>query len=75
MGQNTRDRQLACHKNCDGFRDIYGRMAWDDVAPTITSGMTFSGSTKQNVQAMGALDVDLSVGEFFTKSISALGAS
>jgi len=40
-------------------------------APTITSGMTFSGSTKQNVQAMGALDVDLSVGEFFTKSISA----
>lgn len=40
-------------------------------APTITGGMTFSGSTKANVQAMGALDVDLSVGEFFTKSISA----
>ncbi len=30
--------QLECHKRCDGFRDIYGRMAWDDVAPTITSG-------------------------------------
>lgn len=30
--------QLACHKNCDGFNDIYGRMAWKDVAPTITSG-------------------------------------
>ena len=30
--------QLACHKSCDGFRDIYGRMAWDDVAPTITGG-------------------------------------
>ena len=30
--------QLACHKACDGFRDIYGRMAWDDVAPTITGG-------------------------------------
>jgi len=30
--------QLACHVNCDGFNDIYGRMAWDDVAPTITSG-------------------------------------
>lgn len=41
------------------------------VAPDITGGMTFSGSTKQNVQALAALDVDLSVGEFFTKSISA----
>jgi DNA (cytosine-5)-methyltransferase 1 len=30
--------QLACHRRCDGFKDIYGRMAWDDVAPTITSG-------------------------------------
>jgi DNA (cytosine-5)-methyltransferase 1 len=33
-----KDRQLACHRKCDGFKDIYGRMAWDDVAPTITSG-------------------------------------
>ncbi|MDP1946871.1 MAG: DNA cytosine methyltransferase [Nitrospirota bacterium] len=32
------DRQLTCHKNCDGFKDIYGRMAWKEVAPTITSG-------------------------------------
>jgi DNA (cytosine-5)-methyltransferase 1 len=30
--------QLDCHKRSDGFRDVYGRMAWDDVAPTITSG-------------------------------------
>jgi DNA (cytosine-5)-methyltransferase 1 len=30
--------QLACHKRSDGFKDIYGRMAWDDVSPTITSG-------------------------------------
>jgi len=30
--------QLECHKNCDGFKDVYGRMAWDSVAPTITSG-------------------------------------
>jgi DNA (cytosine-5)-methyltransferase 1 len=30
--------QLACHIRCDGFYDIYGRMAWDAVAPTITSG-------------------------------------
>jgi DNA (cytosine-5)-methyltransferase 1 len=30
--------QLDCHQRCDGFHDIYGRMAWDDVAPTITSG-------------------------------------
>jgi DNA (cytosine-5)-methyltransferase 1 len=32
------DRQLKCHKNRDGFHDIYGRMAWDKVAPTITGG-------------------------------------
>jgi DNA (cytosine-5)-methyltransferase 1 len=31
-------RQLACHKRLDGFNDIYGRMAWDAPAPTITSG-------------------------------------
>ena len=31
-------RQLDCHRNCDGFKDVYGRMAWDDVAPTITGG-------------------------------------
>ncbi len=30
--------QLDCHKRCSGFKDVYGRMAWDDVAPTITSG-------------------------------------
>lgn len=30
--------QLGCHKRSDGFSDVYGRMAWDDVAPTLTSG-------------------------------------
>jgi DNA (cytosine-5)-methyltransferase 1 len=30
--------QLECHKRTAGFFDVYGRMAWDDVAPTITSG-------------------------------------
>lgn len=30
--------QLKCHKKCNGFKDIYGRMAWDKVAPTITGG-------------------------------------
>jgi len=29
---------LACHQRCDGFYDVYGRMRWDDVSPTITSG-------------------------------------
>lgn len=29
---------LACHQRSDGFSDVYGRMSWDDVAPTITSG-------------------------------------
>lgn len=30
--------ELECHKKCDGFYDVYGRMSWDDVSPTITSG-------------------------------------
>jgi DNA (cytosine-5)-methyltransferase 1 len=30
--------QLACHVESGGFHDVYGRMAWDDVAPTITGG-------------------------------------
>ena len=31
--------QLPCHRRYpDGFRDVYGRMSWDDVAPTITGG-------------------------------------
>jgi DNA (cytosine-5)-methyltransferase 1 len=33
-----RSRQLRCHRKFDGFNDVYGRMAWDDVAPTITGG-------------------------------------
>lgn len=33
-----RREQLECHKKCDGFKDVYGRMAWDDVSPTITGG-------------------------------------
>lgn len=32
------EHQLVCHKKIDGFSDVYGRMAWDDVAPTITTG-------------------------------------
>lgn len=31
---------LDCHKNHDGHYDIYGRMWWDRVAPTLTSGCT-----------------------------------
>jgi DNA (cytosine-5)-methyltransferase 1 len=30
--------QLDCHKGFNGFNDIYGRMAWDKPAPTITGG-------------------------------------
>ena len=33
-----KEMQLECHKRCNGFKDIFGRMAWDKVAPTITSG-------------------------------------
>jgi DNA (cytosine-5)-methyltransferase 1 len=37
-GDLPANRQLPCHVKSDGFRDVYGRMTWDDVAPTITSG-------------------------------------
>lgn len=30
--------RLDCHKKSDGFKDVYGRMAWDEPAPTITTG-------------------------------------
>ena len=33
-----RDHQLECHQLCDGFKDVYGRMEWDAVSPTITTG-------------------------------------
>lgn len=32
------ESQLPCHQRCDGFGDIYGRMSWEEPAPTITGG-------------------------------------
>lgn len=32
------EMHLDCHKKSDGFSDVYGRMSWDSVAPTITGG-------------------------------------
>ena len=32
------DDQLDCHQRTEGFNDVYGRMAWSEVAPTITTG-------------------------------------
>lgn len=29
---------LECHAKTSGFKDVYGRMAWDQPAPTITCG-------------------------------------
>jgi DNA (cytosine-5)-methyltransferase 1 len=29
-----------CHKATKGFQNVYGRMSWDEVAPTMTSGCT-----------------------------------
>lgn len=30
--------QLNCHLRSDGFKDVYGRMAWSHPSPTITGG-------------------------------------
>lgn len=29
---------LKCHQKSDGFKDVYGRMKWDEPSPTITTG-------------------------------------
>ena len=31
---------LRCHKSAGSYPDVYGRMSWDDVAPTLTTGCT-----------------------------------
>lgn len=36
--QLPESEQLACHKDHDGFKDVYGRMKWDLPSPTITGG-------------------------------------
>jgi DNA (cytosine-5)-methyltransferase 1 len=33
-----KSQHLDCHKRTDGFSDVYGRMAWNEPAPTITGG-------------------------------------
>lgn len=38
--QAGKEYQLECHARCNGFKDVYGRLAWDQVSPTITSGCT-----------------------------------
>lgn len=40
-------------------------------AASVSAGFSLTGSTKQNVQAVAALNLDLSASDFFTKSISA----
>ncbi|NVO33097.1 DNA cytosine methyltransferase [Hymenobacter lapidiphilus] len=30
--------QPECHRQQTGFKDVYGRMKWDDVSPTMTGG-------------------------------------
>ncbi len=34
------DLVLNCHRHHKGHPDVYGRMAWNDVAPTLTTGCT-----------------------------------
>lgn len=55
--------------NAATFRSNIGAAA--SASPTITGGMTFSGSTAQNVQAISSTAIDWSLAEFQTKSISA----
>jgi len=38
LRQLDRSLQLKCHQRTSGFYDVYGRMRWDEPAPTITGG-------------------------------------
>jgi len=40
LSEAGKEYQLKCHVHCDGFKDVYGRLAWDEVGSTITSGCT-----------------------------------
>ncbi len=33
-----KERQLPCHQRLAGWYDVYGRMSWENLAPTITGG-------------------------------------
>lgn len=33
----SEDLRLACHRDVDGYTDVYGRMAWDRPAPALTT--------------------------------------
>lgn len=37
-GDIPADQQPKCHQSQSGFRDVYGRMSWGDVSPTMTGG-------------------------------------
>lgn len=37
-GDLGQENQLECHRQFDGFKDVYGRMRWGKESPTITSG-------------------------------------
>ena len=32
------EHQLDCHKKSTGFKDVYGRKSWRQLAPTTTGG-------------------------------------
>ena len=36
----SEELQIPCHRNSDGFKDVFGRLAWDKIGPTITGGCT-----------------------------------
>ena len=38
LGDAGEEHTLDCRRRLKGFHDVYGRMAWDRPAPTITSG-------------------------------------
>ena len=40
--------QLDCHRNCTGFKDVYGRMAWDDASPMTTYQTEFFSNIWRN---------------------------
>lgn len=40
--ENDKELQLECYKDHDGHHDVYGRLAWDKPAPTITTRFIYT---------------------------------
>jgi hypothetical protein len=54
--------QLDCHKRCRGFRDVYGRMAWDPIESSFATIRHRARQTKGNGSRLATLAMMFKLG-------------